>query len=122
MPSITRQQRRQLDRRIRKIEKKKKQATGGLPFLETCDRINIYACDQHEVVTVDRVKGTTPMQIICPVCGKWAMSRFYNVDQSLEPVLEWIQPPAEALRYMAKAEVEHYQQGGLYLRKIQTPK
>lgn len=117
--NATRQQRRKSALAAKKVTKKQLKATGGLPKLEPSERINVYSCPEHDVVTIDRFKGVSPMMIKCPHCGHMAFSRWYKVDQDLKPEFEWTQPDLATLRTMPLNLVEHLQQGGLWLRKIE---
>lgn len=114
----TRQQRRAAARKASKENAKIIKATGGIPKLEPSERINIYSCQDHEIITIDRFKGTTPMVIKCPHCGKPALSRWYKVDQALEPKFEWTQPDPEHIRFMPLALQEHVMTGGLIFQEI----
>lgn len=120
----TRQQRRAAERKQAKAEKAeiaaRRAKPPALPILPPSNKINIYDCGTHENVTVDRFVGVTPMMIHCPHCKKPALSRWYKVDQTLVPELEWTQPEPKELGRLPRALVEHLVQGGLMLKKIKT--
>lgn len=93
---------------------------------------NIYTCERgHQTVTVDRVHGTTPFIIGCPVCevagnNVEAMSSMYRVSQSLVPTHEFYKPTEEEIndlksdlsRHSFANLMDHVNQGGLLFRKI----
>jgi hypothetical protein len=105
-----------------KAQYKKRVGVRTLPVLEPCNRINIYSCPEHDLVTVDRVAGTTPALMKCPECGKPSVSRWHRVDQALVPEYEWVQPPAAHLAFMPISLRDHVLNGGLILLKIEHDK
>lgn len=94
---------------------------------------NAYICNLlHSTVTVHKDAGTTPMFLSCLTCGKRAVSRMGQVDDSLIPTHEWYKPTdedciaeaerisqeKETYKYTLHAIREHVAMGGLLLRKI----
>lgn len=81
--------------------------------------INTYTCPNgHQLVTVDRAVGVTPMKLTCsePGCGLDRTSAFYNCDQTLTPTHEWYRPGRR--QKLVKAFREHVHNGGLLIREI----
>jgi len=81
-------------------------------------RRNLYTCasNLHLIVTVDRDEGTTPMMILCPHCGDWARSSFYQIPlfaAGIEPEYEWRKPTEHELRECSHDMLEYYRLGGL---------
>jgi len=108
------------------------------------NRINVYTCSyaiarvedgrivvkpadekSHQIVTIDRDEGNTPMFIDCPVCGSRATSSMYMVDQDLIPTHEWYKPTERYIQKLKKIDsgwarqtVDHCERGGLLFREI----
>jgi hypothetical protein len=100
---------------------------------------NVYICPaKHRTVTIDRDKGVTPMMLSCKHegCQLMAKSCFYPTGLDLEPEYEWYKPTLEELhaevrKFCRKEKLnyrntlpqfwEHWNQGGLSLRKIVKP-
>ena len=87
--------------------------------------INTYTCSEgHVMVTIEKVKGVTPMMLHCEninfgtlsTCNQMAKSAWYRCDQNLEPTHAWFKP--EPGQKLSKLEKEHCDQGGLLLNKI----
>jgi hypothetical protein len=79
------------------------------------NKINTYTCENgHVTVTVDVDKGTTPMLLDCPKCGKLSRSAWYKCDQNLKPEYEWYKPTGNVHR----RDREHVKAGGLLIRQI----
>lgn len=85
--------------------------------------INAYVCDfcGQSTITVDRVKGTTPMYMKCRAtqgCRGRAESKFYRVDQALTPTHEWYRPSQGEQNRLDPSTLAHVRGGGLLLREI----
>jgi hypothetical protein len=85
--------------------------------------VNAYVCDTCglSTITVDRVKGVTPMFMKCRAsagCGGRAASQMYRCDQSLEPTHEWYRPSVGEQHGMDSSTLAHVRSGGLLLREI----
>lgn len=90
--------------------------------MEKQKRINLYNCRScgNTIITIDKDKGTTPMFLGCENYGGCKdgrmFSMMYNVPEILVPSHEWYKPQlSECKSY----EVDHVQNGGLLLRKIE---
>lgn len=60
---------------------------------QTKGMINAFICpDLHCTITKNVDDGFTPQAVGCPTCGQEAESRGYNVNQQLNPVIEWFRP------------------------------
>lgn len=96
---------------------------------------NAYICPRlHATITIDREEGTTPMFLMCPVCEEQAVSKMYQLDQSLEPTHEWYKPdekeiedeitslhklaPGMQKEHIEQSIREHVTMGGLLFRSI----
>lgn len=87
-------------------------------------RVNGYGCRnahcRHVMVTVDVDDGVTPFMVGCPKCGGQAYSFFYptkGCPPAEDATHEWYAPDAEERKELTKAELEHADQGGLFLRR-----
>lgn len=110
---------RSAERRQAKPAKKSDSAFLYLQPLPECYRINVYSCKNgHDLVTVDRHEGTTPMMIKCLECATPSLSRWYRVDQELKPTHEWVQPDVSELQFMPTNLRAHVIGGGLILKEI----
>ena len=97
--------------------------------MEQINKVNGYTCDRcpARIVTVNRADGVTPFMVLhshapehglVPCSEQFIKSCFYRVPQDLEPTHEWYKPEkAPRDRY----EREHWEQGGLSLRRIVRP-
>lgn len=101
---------------------------------EQSGKINMYRCiNKHEIITINKDEGTTPMFITCEKCQKQMQSKFYMVDQTLVPTHEWYKPheeecKADAISFAKQHNIdsenvvagflEHLTKGGLFLRLI----
>lgn len=95
------------------------------------NKVNVYRCAVgHQVKTIDRAKGVTPMFIICPSCNdsrtpQMASSNFYRDSApQIEPTHEWYRPTLEECYKMDQDKtkwglLEHILKGGLELRQIE---
>jgi hypothetical protein len=96
-------------------------------------RENVYTCNRCGgfTVTVDLEEGTTPFMIDCRASGEQgdcegdAHSAFYpkkpwpdHVPST--PAWEWYRPKGPEVRKLNKAMREHFQNGGLLIRKRVT--
>lgn len=83
-------------------------------------RVNVYVCHKcgKEVVTIDRVDGTTPFVIKCSECGEMARSSFYNVNQDLTPTVEFYKPDKEEYDKLDEELKEYVDRGCLLYRRI----
>lgn len=90
-------------------------------------RKNAYECDSDSaigkvagcgsyIVTVDRDPGVTPFMLKCGNCGQFAHSKFYRVQDWLEPTHEWYRP--DTLEGVPKGSHHHLSKGGLILRPV----
>jgi hypothetical protein len=91
-------------------------------------RKNAYECDGEGVrgsgaggcgafiVTVDRDTGVTPFMLRCGRCGEPAHSKFYRVQDYLEPTHEWYRP--DSLDGVDYRVFDHLEHGGLIIRPI----
>lgn len=81
-------------------------------------RKNAYECEAcaSYIVTIDRHPGVTPFMIKCERCGQMAKSKFYRVQEWLEPTHEWYRP--DDLEGIDPAYFDHLGRGGLVLRPI----
>ena len=89
------------------------------------DKPNLYQCEdcQGQIITVDRVDGTTPMMLACRAtkdCEGEMQSAWYRVDPALveQATYEWYTPDAAELATMSRGMQSHVEQGGLALREI----
>lgn len=94
------------------------------------ERKNAYVCDGSNgnfrgpgrtgcgayIVTIDREPGVTPFIVRCGNCGGETHSKFYRVQEDLEPTHEWYRP--ETAEGLSEHTVEHIRKGGLILRPI----
>lgn len=90
---------------------------------------NVYICESygHQMITVDRHKGTTPFTTSCPECKGPTVSEFYRVDQSLIPTHEWYRPTGVEIDAVCQGKTpqharqirHHVMMGGLLLRQVQ---
>lgn len=88
-------------------------------------KINIYGCTKgHETVTRLFDQGNTPVAVQCqtPGCGARAVSRWFNVDQSLVPSHEWYIPTVEERGKLPRILQQQVLNGGLILRPIPQEK
>lgn len=94
---------------------------------EAAGKVNNYICRacSGRIVTVNRVKGTTPFMILCkavPGCQGFMSSAFYRCDQSETPTYEWFKPSLKEAARQGKDMLDHVRKGGLDIRPIvQTP-
>lgn len=81
-------------------------------------RKNAYECEKcgSYIVTIDRDPGVTPFMVKCENCGGMAKSKFYRVQDWLEPTHEWYRPAS--LAGIAEGYYDHLERGGLILRPI----
>lgn len=85
--------------------------------------VNIYEgpC-RHQLVTIDRDEGVTPMFKACPQCGARLHSTGYPIGaQSATPTHEWYRPSPKAARRMGPEMEQYVKAGGLAFRPI-TPR
>jgi len=90
--------------------------------------INTYTCPEcgHRAVTVDVDEGTTPMIVPCRVlsetdCEGAGVSAWYRVPDGLTPEFEWYRPSKEEIAAASDYEQDHYELGGLALRRVDEP-
>ena len=108
------------------ITKRYKAMLRELPTAEIDDntgKVNCYRCDKcHNVTkTIEREKGSTPMGIICPVCGDNAFSTFYqDIAPDKEPTFEWVRPTLEETLEMHNTPIQcnFVLAGGLVRKEI----
>lgn len=88
--------------------------------------INVYTCKKcgHQTITIDREEGVTPFIIGCDSCKGESYSSFYRCSQGLTPTHEWFKPTIEELKILYEGRmldgmIDHVEQGGLDLRKIE---
>lgn len=62
------------------------------------------------------VCGVTPFMVKCENCGGMASSKFYRVQDYLEPTHEWYRPAS--LAGVDQRYYDHLERGGLILRPI----
>lgn len=81
-------------------------------------RKNAYECKKcgSYIITIDRDPGVTPFMIKCENCGDMAKSKFYRVQNWLEPTHEWYRPTT--LAGVDPKYYDHLGRGGLILRPI----
>lgn len=85
---------------------------------KNADRKNAYECETcgSYIVTIDRDPGVTPFMVKCENCGGMASSKFYRVQDYLDPTHEWYRPAS--LAGIDKGYYDHLERGGLILRPI----
>lgn len=60
---------------------------------DTKGMINAYVCpDLHTMITVNIDNGHIPDRVACKICDQPAVSMMYQVNQNLNPVVEWFRP------------------------------
>jgi hypothetical protein len=84
---------------------------------QATNHINGYRCaENHILVTKEVDSGTTPYQVKCAKCGRWARSMFYSINPTMKPTHEWYKPTdLDSLRDDVR---EYVEKGGLLLRRI----
>jgi hypothetical protein len=87
------------------------------------EKINKYSCQKcgGHIVTVDRIKGTTPMMLGCRAkqgCTGTMMSHGYSVSQDLTPTFEWYKPTGKQYKKLDAGMKQHVDFGGLVIRPI----
>jgi len=88
------------------------------------ERKNAYSCPKcgHRTITIDLVKGVTPMFFPCEDCNFYmARSSFYRGAENETPTWEWYLPTEkQAKRQDRKApgSYDHWKLGGLTPRRI----
>lgn len=119
--SIKRQMTRGKDPKIKVKATKEPPYNPAPPDPGFVERINVYHCRQgHQLVTVDRCAGTTPMAIVCPYCAQASVTMWHRVDQSLKPSHEWYKPSVEEYGQLKTEEGrKHVRLGGLMIQKIE---
>lgn len=90
---------------------------------EEAGKVNNYICQAcgGRIVTVNRVKGTTPFMVLCRVkdgCKGVMQSALYRCDQSETPTHEWFKPSLKEAARQGKDMLNHVRDGGLDLRPI----
>lgn len=98
------------------------------------EKINVYLCRKclAPTITIERVKGTTPMFLGCKAiigndsCSGIAVSQMYptgdlrkRLMQGLKPEWEWYEASQEEINHVGPEMKEHIRKGGLLLRKIE---
>ena len=87
------------------------------------DRLNLYNCAKcgNTIITIDVDDGVTPFMLVCKKhggCSDGMMtSSMYNVPPMYTPSHEWYKPAIGT----SDADSDHVKQGGLILRKRETP-
>lgn len=87
-------------------------------------KINTYTCSQgHQIITIDRDEGVTPMFINCPFCEKEgkeniSTSCMYSCPQDWVPTHEWYKPQHEEIAMLREDFKDHIERGGLLFREI----
>ncbi len=94
-------------------------------------KINAYVCPKCNglTVTIERVKGVTPMFLGCRAngevntCGGFSASMMYRIPPKLgelEPKWEWYSPHPATIQNLDLETQEHVRKDGLLLKKIET--
>ena len=89
-------------------------------------RKNIYVCRECKghIVTVDRDDGTTPFMTNCEAtegCRGTMQSSLYRVfDQTMAAGFEWYRPDSSQMKSATLHTLDHVNNGGLLLRKIES--
>lgn len=101
--------------RGREIAERHNRDGGGF---KNADRKNAYECEAcgSYIITIDRDPGVTPFMVKCENCGGMASSKFYRVQDYLDPTHEWYRPAS--LAGIDKGYYDHIERGGLILRSI----
>lgn len=90
--------------------------------------VNAYVCTElHTIVTKNRDNGHIPDKIYCPKCDAQAISLYYQVNQSLTPVVEFFKPNEAEIQAAAlsmskenfKTHDHYLKSGGLVSREIE---
>ena len=83
-------------------------------------RINVYTCrNGHQLVTIDRDPGVTPMFMTCDICLERSTSSMYADHLKNQiPTHEWYKPEPKEYAMQTESMKEHIDQGGLMFRKI----